>query len=498
VSPRSDEPAADPRPRVAVIGAGVGGLTCALRLAHTGCHVTIFERNERVGGKLNVLLADGFAWDMGPSLLTMPQVFDDLFASLGRQRSDYVKFIPLPCTCRYRWADGTTIEEDESFWRRDDVARFLGYAAGLYELSADAFLNHPPEDWWRHLNARFVPKLRHLPKIASRRTMAQTVRHFFPDDLHLQQLFNRFATYNGSSPYRTPSAFNIIPYVQARFGGWYVKGGMYAIARALVALCGELGVEIRLNSEIKRAQWRDRRWLLNNTESFDYVVCNQDVLSAVPRFFPAESAAKFASKHEKRDELSTSGFVMYLGVAKQYESLDHHNIFFSDDYPSEFRQIFEEHRPADDPTIYVAVNSRRDPAHAPHGCDNWFVLVNAPPLDPRHPVNWSDLRERYGARILDRLERRFGFDGLASQIRVQRFFTPADFETRDLAQGGALYGFASHSRLSAFRRPPIQPREMENFFFVGGTTHPGGGLPLVCLSGKIVAERIQRKLANRG
>jgi phytoene desaturase len=492
--PITDESSANPRPRVAVIGAGVGGLACALRLAHAGCDVTIFERNERVGGKLNVLLVDGFAWDMGPSLLTMPHVFDELFASLGRRRSDYLKFVPLPCTCRYRWADGTVIDEDEAFWRRDDVARFLGYAAGLYDISADAFLNHPLEDWWRQLNARFVPKLRHLPKIASRRTMAETVRQFFPGDLHLQQLFNRFATYNGSSPFRTPSAFNIIPYVQAKFGGWYVRGGMYAIARALAALCGELRVGLRLNTEVNSAQWRDHDWLLNGTEAFDHVVCNQDVLSAMPRFFPPAAAAAFAATHEKRDQLSTSGFVMYLGVGRQYESLEHHNIFFSDDYPAEFRQMFEDHRPADEPTIYVAVNSRRDPAHAPAGCDNWFVLVNAPPLDSKHPVNWPEICEAYGARIIERLERRFGFDGLASHLRVERFFTPADFETRYLAQGGALYGFASHSPFSAFRRPPIQPRGMENFYFVGGSTHPGGGLPLVCLSGKMVAERILRKL----
>lgn len=482
------------RARVAVIGAGVGGLACALRLAHAGCHVTIFERNERVGGKLNVLLLDGFAWDMGPSLLTMPHVFDDLFAAVGRQRSDYLKFVPLASTCRYRWTDGTIVDEDQDFWTRPDVARFLEYAAGLYEISAEAFLHHPLEDWWRQLTPAFLPNLRHLPKIASRRTMAETVRRFFPDNPHLQQLFNRFATYNGSSPYVTPSAFNIIPYVQARFGGWYVQGGMYAIARALAAVAKELAVEVRLNTEVKSVRRAGGQWQINRSENFDYVVCNQDVLSAVPRFFPPDQAKAFAEKHTPRDPLSISGFVMYLGVDRQYESLDHHNIFFSDDYPAEFRQLFGEHRPADEPTIYVAVNSRKDPAHAPEGCDNWFVLVNAPPLDPERPLDWAAMRKTYGDRILDRLEHRFGFEGLRSHVRAQQFFTPDDFETRYLAQGGALYGFASHSTFSAFRRPAIEPRGLENFFFVGGSTHPGGGLPLVCLSGKMVAERIIQRI----
>ncbi len=486
----------DSRTRIAVVGAGVGGLTCALRLAHAGCAVTVFERNERVGGKLNVLLVDGYAWDMGPSLLTMPHVFDDLFVALDRKRSDYLKFVPLPSTCRYRWADGTVIDEDEAFWQRSDVSRFLGYAAGLYEISADAFLNHPLEAWWRQLSARFVPKLRHLPKIASRRTLAESVRHFFPHDPHLQQLFNRFATYNGSSPYRTPSAFNIIAYVQARFGGWYVRGGMYALARALAAVGRELRVDLRLNTEVTTLQRRNDQWLVNGREAFDFVVCNQDVLTAMPRFASPPQANAFATKHAIRDELSLSGFVMYLGVDRKYESLDHHNIFFSQDYPNEFHQLFDRHQPADEPTIYVAVNSRQDPAHAPQGCDNWFVLVNAPALDPKHPVDWPQIRESYGAHIIERLERRFGFEDLASHIRVQRFFTPADFETRYLARGGALYGFASHRPLSAFRRPPMQPRGMKNFYFVGGSTHPGGGLPLVCLGGKMVAEQILRKLPN--
>ena len=483
------------RPRVAVIGAGVGGLSCALRLAHAGCDVTVYERNERVGGKLNVLLTQGFAWDMGPSLLTMPHVFEELFASVDRNRADYLKFIPLPCTCRYRWSDGTIIDECEAFWNSPEVASFLRYAAGLYDLSAEAFLSKQPEEWWRRFNPRLVPKLRHLPKIATTQTMADSVAKYFPGDRHLQQLFNRFATYNGSSPFATPAAFNIIAYVQSRFGGWYVKGGMYAIARALSSLASELHVQIQLNTEVKRVQKRGPRWVLNGSDSFDYVVCNQDVLSAVPRFLPPELARAFAASHAKRDRLSLSGFIMFLGVEGQYETLEHHNIFFSDDYRAEFHQLFEERRPADEPTIYVAINSRRDPAHAPSGCDNWFVLVNAPPLDPDDPLDWGSTCEQYGAKILSRLEQRFGFVDLRSRIRVQLIFTPADFQTRYLAQGGALYGFASHGTLSAFRRPPLQPRGVDNFYFVGGSTHPGGGLPLVCLSGKMVAESILRKLA---
>ncbi len=326
---------------VAVIGAGVGGLTCAALLAHAGRRVTVYEKNERVGGKLNWLEEGGYTWDMGPSLLTMPYVFEQLWQKLGRRLQDDLTLIPLPVTCRYRWTDGTTIDEDAAFWERPDVARFLDYARGLYDLSADAFLHHPLGEWWRQLRWRNLPKLRHLPKIASFLTMDRVVQRFFGHDPHLVQLFDRFATYNGSSPYKTPAAFNIIAYVEAKFGGWYVKGGLYEIARALERICREEGVEFRLNSEIAAVDRVDGGWKLSpENQIFAEVVCNQDVLSFT-RDEPAMQTALQAR------DLAISGFVLYLGVARQYPQLSHHNIFFSDDYPGEFRQLFAEGRPAD-------------------------------------------------------------------------------------------------------------------------------------------------------
>ena len=488
---------------MAIIGAGVGGLTCAALLAHAGRSVTIFEKNERVGGKLNWLEEGGYTWDMGPSLLTMPYVFEELWRKLGRRLSDDLTLLPLPVTCRYRWTDGTVIDEDAAFWRRPDVARFLAYARGLYDLSADAFLHHPLGDWWRQVNLRNLPKLRHLSKIASFQTMDQVVRRSFGHDPHLVQLFNRFATYNGSSPYQTPAAFNIIPYVEAKFGGWYVKGGLYEIARALERICRELGVTILTNREIARIEPGARHkpssrvgfqvhTANDQAVSFDTIVCNQDVLSAYPRFLPPAVAARFQRKRLDKLDPAISGFVLYLGVGRHYPQLSHHNIFFSDDYPKEFHQLFDERSPADEPTIYVAVHSKADPDRAPSGCENWFVLVNAPALSPARRIDWSALVLPYGDRIIERLETRFGFEGLKAAIQVRRHFTPTDFEARYLARAGSLYGFASHGVRAAFQRPKLQAPGMDNFFFVGGSTHPGGGLPLVCLSGQMVADKILR------
>ena len=482
---------------VAVIGAGVGGLTSAALLARAGWRVTVFERNARAGGKLNWLEEGGYNWDMGPSLLTMPYVFEQLWAKLGRRLADDLELIPLPITCRYRWTDGTQIDEDAAFWQRPDVARFLAYARGLYELSADAFLHHPLEDWWRQLRPANVPKLRHLPKIASFATMDQVVRRYFGHDPHLVQLFDRFATYNGSSPYKTPAAFNIIPYVEARFGGWYVKGGLYEIARALERICREEGVKFRYEHEIVSTEHTDGKWLLTGCEaskattpeSFDAVVCNQDVLS----FLGDEPAMK---RRVSSTDPAISGFILYLGVGRQYPQLSHHNIFFSGDYPAEFRELFEDRQPAGEPTIYVAVHSKADASRAPAGCENWFVLVNAPALAQDGRVDWPAIAQHYGDRIIDRLETRFGFTGLRQAIQVRRHFTPADFQTRYLAHAGSLYGFASHGVRAAFQRPKLRRPGPPRFYFVGGSTHPGGGLPLVCLSGQMAADKLTRAMGD--
>lgn len=481
-------------PRIAVIGAGVGGLSAATRLARRGAKVTLFERNAGVGGKLNWLERDGYSWDMGPSLLTMPYVFREWFAELGENLDAHLELVPLRSTCRYHWTDGTVIDEDAAFWQRPEVAKFLSYASGLYDISAEAFLHHPLEDWWRQLKPSFLPKLRHLPKIASLKTMAETTARYFPDDPHLRQLFNRFATYNGSSPYVTPSAFNIIPFVQAKFGGWYVRGGLFEIAKAALKIAGKLGVEIRTKAEVTAARQCGEGWELDvggRGERFDAVVCNQDVLAALPRFLPPALGEKFRQTHLEKQPLSISGFVLYLGVAREFSQLEHHNIFFSDDYPREFREMFEAKAPAGEPTIYVCIHSKSDPARAPTGCENWFVLVNAPPVDSERPLDWSSLAQTYGDAIIDRLEQRFALTGVRSAIRVREHFTPPDFIDRYGALGGALYGFASHSTMSAFRRPPLRAKGVRNFYFVGGSTHPGGGLPLVVLSGKMVADALR-------
>jgi len=471
---------------VVVVGGGAGGIAAAARLAQAGFAVEVWEKNEALGGKLQEHRAEGYRFDTGPSLLAMPQVVRDLFTDLGERLEDHLALEELPIGCRYFWRDGTVIDQDAAFWQRPEVARFLAEAEGIYDLSGEAYLNYPPAEFWRAFTWRNLARLRHLPKVATRRTLAEAVDRRFADP-HLRQLFQRFATYNGSSPYRTPATFAIVPYVEARFGSWYVRGGMAALGRALSNLAEARGVVFRTGTEAQR--WRGG--LLESADGRtarpDFVVCNQDFLAAAQGWL-AEAYTERERAALWRPALSSSGFVLFLGVTHRHAALSHHNIFFSDDYPAEFDALFRRRAPADDPTLYVAVTSRTDPGHAPSGCDNYFVLANAPAnVDAFGP----GAVEAYADRIIARLEAS-GLPGLRGQIAYRHAFTARDFAARDGAHQGSLYGWASHTVRTSLLRPPIHARRRPNLYFVGGTTHPGGGLPLVLLSARMAAAQIVR------
>ncbi len=485
--------------RVLVVGAGLGGMAAALRLACLGHRVEVWEKNGVPGGKLQERRAEteagSFRWDLGPSLLTMPHVLDALFAAAGERRETWLTLERLPSACRYFWPDGTRIDEDAAFWARPDVARFLAHAEGIDALSGQAFLNFPPAEFWRAFSLRNLPHLRHLPKVATLRTLAREIEHHFPDDPKLRQLFGRFATYNGSDPARTPATFAIIPYIEARYGAWYVRGGMAAIARAVHRLAEARGVRFRFGTEA-------RAWMPDGTVTdsegtaarFDAVICNQDVLAAAQGWL----RAAFSEREQAallRPALSTSALVVTLGLRRRLPALGHHTILFSSDYAAEFAALFDRQTLPEEPTVYLASTCRTDPADAPEGGENIFLLINAPASrKPETPATIAE-SEAYAARVLAALPRRFPTldlpDLWAEAVPgTRQIFAPGDFSRRDGTHRGALYGWASHSLRTAFLRPPIRRRGRNDLFFVGGTTHPGGGIPLVLLSANMVAERV--------
>ena len=492
--------------RVVVIGGGLGGLSAGIRLAHAGYSVTLLEKNGSLGGKMGIRTGDGYTFDTGPTLLTMPFVVRDLFAATGRRIEDYLHLVPVEPICRYTYSDGTVLDASNDLGATaaaigrlhagdgEAFSAFLRHGERIYRAAAGPFLFSP---FGSHDLTGIVANARNLSavlKIDAFRTLDRAVCGYFHDP-RVRQMMNRFATYNGSSPYKAPATLAIIPYVEFAMGGWYVRGGMYRLVSALVRLAEELGVTLRTGAEVSRIDMLGRRATavaLASGETFeaDAVVSNADALYAFGSLL--KERVNGSVRRYTRAEPSLAGFVMLLGVEKEFPELAHHNIFFSSDYRTEFDQLFDEGRPADDPTVYVSVSCKTDPDHAPAGHSNVFVLVNAPPLTPG--LDWEAEKERYGAIVLRRLEVS-GMSGLTAGIRLKEIITPADFASRYHAYRGSLYGTSSNGRMAAFLRPPNRLPEFDNLFFVGGSSHPGGGIPLVLLSGGIVARLVQERLA---
>ncbi|ARM31133.1 NAD(P)/FAD-dependent oxidoreductase [Prosthecochloris sp. HL-130-GSB] len=459
--------------KIAVTGAGIGGLCAAARLARMGYNVDVYEKNGVSGGKAAERTADTplgrFRWDCGPSLVTMPHLIEDIFEFCGERAQDHLTLHPVDPSCRYHWTDGTVIDENRSFWKLPAVAEYLEYAKGLYDLSAPAFLERAPRDWWKAFNADMLQYLRHIPKFMNLQSMADLNRSFFQDP-HLCQIFDRFATYNGSSPFKTLSTFAIIPYVEAAFGAWYPEGGIARIPEALTKLGERQGVTFHYHHEISD---------LNEPEA-DIRVCNADIITAHRRWLPES----IAGNDMQARELACSGWIMLLAMKRTFPRLEHHNIFFSDHYRDEFDDIFERKKLPSEPTIYIAITSRgTGSTDAPEGCENWFVMVNAPAVTPLERTGYEEI-------VFRRLEQ-FGITVSPEDILHRETFSADEFRKRHNAWHGSLYGWASHSIPTALFRPPLQHPQQSSLYFTGGTTHPGGGIPLVMLSGKIVSEMIQ-------
>ena len=483
-----------------IIGAGLGGISAALSLALEGYRVRLFDKNEKVGGKLNFLVQDGYTFDLGPSILTLPAIFEATFAKAGKKMADYVSIRTIRPHWRNFFEDGATIdlfperermaaEARKAGERPEAIEAFLEYSGKLYDLVDSGYFKEGLDS---AAEFRAFYGLSKFGQFDLFRTMHGGVRkrlrtRYFVD------IFDFFIKYVGSSAHRAPAFMNCLPTIQFRHDLWYVMGGMYGLASGLERLMREVGVEIHLDTEVKRIRLTPDGRAACGVEladgsiiDADHVVSNMEVIPTYRRLLPDDPA--FMKALEKRLEPACSGLVIDIGLDRQYPQLAHHNFFFSENQKVHFRTVFQKREVPDDPTLYLVAASRTDPAVAPAGCDCLKILPHIPYLDPDRPVGHGDyvaLKER----IYDKLER-MGLTDLRKHIVTEHFWTPFDIEKQYYSNGGSIYGVVSDRyRNFAFKAPKTSTR-YRNLFFVGGSVNPGGGMPMVFLCGQNVAKRV--------
>jgi len=507
----------------AVIGAGLAGLSCALRLAHAGWRVDLYDQRRRPGGKAYQMAADGFRFDTGPSLFTMPQVFGQLFDEVGERMADHLRLVPLAPLCTYFFADGTRLESSDDARRfgaeiegatgdtSESLERYLRHCKRIYDVAADLFLWKSLREPSTYLSGSVLRALPRLWRLDALRTMDEANRSFFRDP-RVVQLFNRYATYNGSSPFRVPATLAIIPHVEYGFGGYAVQGGIYAIPSALARLAAARGVRFFQGTRVsgvsresdgrgggahirgagrrgcgRRERGRVRGIVVDGeARPYDVVVSNADLLRTYEDLLD-EREDRWPRRY-RRLEPSSSGLVFLWGMRGGFPELGVHNIIFSADYRREFDDIFSSKTCPEEPTVYVNITSRVDAEDAPAGCENWFVLVNAPALAGQ---DWAGEVARTRSAVLRRLEGVMGRP-VARAVVLERVLTPEDIERDTGSSGGSLYGISSNTRLAAFLRHPNRVRRIPGLYFCGGSVHPGGGMPLAVLSGKIASDLVRR------
>ena len=491
--------------KIGIVGAGIAGLATALRLKAQGHDVVVFESNAYTGGKLHALELEGYRFDLGPSLFTMPHFVDELFTLFNEQPRDYFNYIQKENVCNYFWEDGTRfvasgkreafVQEFSQTFNEDpkNVSNFLDNSALKYELTSPLFIEQSLHRFSTYASLKTLKAIVKFPSLDVHKTLFKTLKSYFKNPKSLQ-FFSRHATYNGSSPYKTPGIMSLIPHLEMRFGTFYPKGGMHEISQSLFRLAERQGVSFHLNEgveEIVLSSDRKRAKGLKTKRQeydFDVVVSNMDVVPTYRKLLPTLKAPERILKQER----SSSALIFYWGIAKSFKELDLHNIFFSDTYAEEFKAIFEDKVLHKDPTVYVNITSKHSPNDAPANNENWFVMINAP---GNYGQDWDELIALSRERIIAKLSRILNCD-LGAFITVEHILDPRGIERSTQSYRGALYGAASNSQFSAFLRHPNHRSALSNVYFCGGSAHPGGGIPLCLQSGKIVSELIANDFNN--
>ncbi len=492
---------------VAVVGAGLGGISAALSLAIEGYHVKIFDKNTHLGGKLNLLRREGYTFDLGPSILTLPQIFARTFEKAGRRMEDYVKIRPVRPHWRNFFEDGTVIdlvpemdamlaEAEKVGESAENVEKFLEYSGRLYDLINSGYFEEGL-DSIRDFQ-KFYGGKKFFEFDLFRSMHRSSVSHFSTE--YFVKIFDFFIKYVGSSAYQAPAFMHCLPTIQFRYDLWYIMEGMHGLADGLEKLMRELDIEINLGQTVAEIVLDDAGEsargirLDDGTEvAADHVVSNMEVVPAYRKLLPM--AEQQVAQLERKLEPSCSGLVIDIGLNCKYEEVQHHNFFFSNNSKKHFDDVYKRKVLPDDPTLYVVAASRTDPTVAPKGCDCIKILPHIPHIVEDRPVSPEEY-EKLKERIYDKLDR-VAMPGLRNHIVFEQILTPNDIEHMYFSNRGAIYGVVNDRfKNFAFKAPKVS-RYYRSLFFVGGTVNPGGGMPMVFLSGQNAARLIVEADAGR-
>ncbi len=495
--------------KVAIIGAGIAGIASSIRLAVKGYEVTVYEANEYAGGKLSSFEQKGYRFDAGPSLFTMPQLVEELFILAGRNPKDYFEYIKLDEACRYFWEDDTqlTAHTDPEKLAQEvekklnepaqNVINHLKDSAVKYDITEKLFLHKSLHKLSTYFNREAFKGYINAHKLEAFRTMNEAnVRKF--KQPKTVQLFNRYATYNGSDPYQTPATMNIIPHLEYNIGTFFPTKGMVSITESLLKLAKELGVKFYFGAKVEEIVYKNSKvtglklaenhsvnQLLiasENPHPYNIVISNMDVVNTFKKLLPTAKQPTRILRQPK----SSSALIFYWGIKKQFASLGLHNIFFSDNYHAEFEHIFKQKTLYEDPTIYINISSKHKPDDAPDGSENWFVMINTPNNEGQ---DWDSLIAEARKNMIQKLNRILHAD-LTKFIECESILDPRSIESKTSSAQGALYGNSSNNKFATFLRHANFSSQFNNLYFVGGSVHPGGGIPLCLLSAKIATEML--------
>ncbi len=488
--------------KIVVIGAGFGGLAAAVRLQAKGMQVTVLEKNAKVGGHAYQLVKDGYTFDMGPSIITAPDLIQRVFECAGRRMEDYLDLVKLDPFYRIYFHDGTSLDytDDGKQMKRqmsefnrtdaDNYDRFMAHTRHLYEAVITDGLGATAFDLPTLLG--FLPRALRLRALMP---AYDFVKRYFDNPRH-RFTFSFHPLFIGGNPFRAPAVYLMIPYLEKIGGVWFCKGGMYKLVQALESIFKELGGVVETDAEVEQIVVENRcaKGVIANEQFYeaDGIISNADLIHTYSELIKSEHRRKWSDKKLRKTQYSMSAFLLYLGVRRKYPQLKHHTLILSERYKALVTDIFDNRVLPDDFSMYLHIPSQTDPSMAPEGCESMYVLIPVPNLESG--VNWEKVKVAYTKRVLTFLEKDFGLTDLKRSIEVLETFTPLDFKHQRNNHLGSAWGVEPKLTQTAYFRPHNRSEDIQKLYFVGASTHPGAGVPGVLLTAEATVKLVIKDL----